>query len=70
MIAMGATRLRQIEEALGYDKHVNVMVMDMERKRVSQTAREKPEDTYALIDPQKMPDITDATNSLRLRGGA
>ncbi len=63
---MGAIRLRQIEEVMGYDKHVNVMVMDMERKRVSQTIREKPEDTYALIDSQKMLDVIDATNQLRL----
>ena len=63
---MDAIRLRQIEEVMGYDKHVNVMVMDMERKRVSQTIREKPEDTYALIDSQKMLDVIDATNQLRL----
>ena len=63
---MDAIRLRQIEEVMGYDKHINVMVMDMERKRVSQTIREKPEDTYALIDSQKMLDVIDATNSLRL----
>ena len=63
---MDAIRLRQIEEVMGYDKHINVMVMDMERKRVSQTIRERPEDTYALIDSQKMLDVIDATNSLRL----
>ena len=37
---MDAIRLRQIEEVMGYDKHINTMVVDMERKRVSQTIRE------------------------------
>ena len=63
---MDAIRLRQIEEVMGYDKHINTMVVDMERKRVSQTIREKPEDQYALIDAQKMLDVIDATNALRL----
>ena len=30
---MGAIRLRQIEEVMGYDKHINAMVVDVERKR-------------------------------------
>ncbi len=34
---MDAIRLRQIDEALGYDKHMNTMVFDMEKKRVAQT---------------------------------
>ncbi|MFM7980227.1 MAG: hypothetical protein ACKPKO_13010, partial [Candidatus Fonsibacter sp.] len=63
---MDAIMLRQIEEVMGYDKHVNVMVMDMERKMVGQTISGKPEDRYALIDSQKMLDVIDATNSLRL----
>ena len=49
-----------------YDNHINKMVFDMERKRVSQTIREKPEDQYALIDAQKMLGVIDATNALRL----
>ena len=63
---MDAIRLRQIEEVMGYDNHINAVVFDMERKRVSQTIREKPEDQYALIDAQKMLDVIDATNALRL----
>ena len=51
---MGAKRLRQIEEVMGYDKRINTMVVGTERKRVSHTIREKPEDQYALIDAQKM----------------
>jgi hypothetical protein len=51
---------------MGYDRHINAMVVDMERKRVSQTIREKPEDQYALIDKQKMLEVIDATNALRL----
>ena len=53
---MDAIRLRQIEEVMGNDNHINTMVVDMKRKRVSQTIREKPEDQYALIDAQKMLD--------------
>ena len=34
---MDAIRLRQIDEALGYDKRINAMVFDMEKKRVAQT---------------------------------
>ena len=63
---MGAIRLRQIEDVMGYDKHINTMVVGMERKRVSHTIRGKPEDQYALIDAQKMLDVIDATNALRL----
>ena len=31
---MGALRLRQANEALGYDKAMNAMVWNLERKRV------------------------------------
>ena len=30
-------RLRQIDEALGYDKHMNAMVFGMQKKQVAQT---------------------------------
>ena len=63
---MGAIRLRQFDEVMGYDNHINTMVVDVERKRVSHTIREKPEDQYALIDAQKMLGAIDATNALRL----
>ena len=60
---MDAIRLRQIDEALGYDKHMNAMVFNMEKKRVAQTIREMPRDDYALIDAQKMMDANDAVNA-------
>ena len=60
---MDAIRLRQIDEALGYDKHMNAMVFNMEKKRVAQKIREMPEDDYALIDAQKMMDANDAVNA-------
>jgi hypothetical protein len=63
---MDAIRLKQIEEVMGYDNHINTMVFDMERKRVSHTIRERPEDEYAMIDAQKMMDVNDATNALQL----
>ena len=62
---MDAIRLRQIDEALGYDKHMNTMVFDMEKKRVAQKIREMPRDDYAMIDAQKM-DVNDAANALQL----
>ena len=36
--------LRQIDEALGYDNHMNAMVFNMEKKRVAQKIREMPDD--------------------------
>ena len=33
---MDSIRLRQIDEALGYDKQMNAMVFNMEKKRVAQ----------------------------------
>ena len=63
---MDSIRLRQIDEALGYDKHINAMVHDMEKKRVAQTIREMPEDTYAMIKAQKIMDVNDAANALLL----
>ena len=63
---MDAIRLRQIEEVMGYDNHINTMVFGMEKKRVSQTIRERPEDEYAMIDAQKMMDVNDAANALQL----
>ncbi|MFM7981967.1 MAG: hypothetical protein ACKPKO_21880 [Candidatus Fonsibacter sp.] len=63
---MDAIRLRQIDEALGYDKHTNAMVFDMETKRVAQNIREMPKDSYAMIDAQKIMEATDAANSMRL----
>ena len=62
---MDAIRLRQIDEALGYDKHMNAMVFNMEKKRVAQTIREMSRDDYAIIDAQKMMDANDAANALR-----
>ena len=47
---MDSIRLRQIDEALGYDKHINASVYDMEKKRVAQNIRETPEDNYTMID--------------------
>ena len=63
---MDAIILRQIEEVMGHDNDINTMVFDMERKRVSQTIRERPEDEYAMIDAQKMMDVNDAANALQL----
>ena len=63
---MEAIRSRQIDEALGYDKHINTRVFAMEKKRVAQKAREMPQDEYAMIDAQKIMDAADAANSLRL----
>ena len=62
---MDSIRLRQIDEALGYDKHINAMVYDMEKKRVAQTIREMPEDNYAMIDARKMMDANDAVNAMQ-----
>ena len=62
---MDSIRLRQIDEALGYDNHMNAMVFNMEKKRVAQTIREMPRDDYALIDAvNAMPSITKPTPSL------
>ena len=63
---MDAIRLRQIDEALGYDKHTNAMVFDLEKKRVAQQVREMLRDDYAMIDAQRMMDVNDAANSLQL----
>ena len=63
---MDAITLRQTEEVMGYDNHINTLVFDLERKRVSQMIREKPQDQYALIDAQQMLDVIDAMNALRL----
>ena len=46
---------------------MNTMVFDMEKKRVAQQIREMPQDDYAMIDAQKIMDVADAANSLRLR---
>ena len=45
---------------------MNAMVFNMEKKRVAQTIKEMPRDDYALIDAQKMMDVSDAANALRL----
>ncbi len=63
---MNAIRLRQIYESVGYNKHRNTMVFNMERKRVAQKIREMPRDDYAMIDAQRMMDVSDAANSLQL----
>ena len=63
---MDSTRLRQIDKALGYDKHINAMVYDMEKKKVAQKIREMPEDNFAMIDAQKIMDVNDAANALLL----
>ena len=62
---MDSIRQRQIEEALGYDKHMNAMVFNMEKKRVAHTIRDMPRDDYALIDAQKMMDANDAVNAMQ-----
>ena len=41
---MDSRRLSQIDEALGYAKHMHAMVFNMEKKRVTQTIREMPRD--------------------------
>ena len=63
---MDAIRSRQIDEALGNDNRINTMVFDVEKKRVAQKAREMPQDEYAMIGAQKIMDVADAANSLRL----
>ena len=62
---MGAIRLKQIDEALGYDAHMSAMVFNMEKKRVAQRIRQMPRDDYALIDAQKMMDANDAANAMQ-----
>ena len=52
-----------MDETLGYDKHLNAMVFNMEKKRVAQTLREMPRDDYALIDAQQMMDANDAVSA-------
>ena len=63
---MNAIRLRQIDESLGYDNHMNTMVFDIEKMRVAHKIREMPQDEYAMIYAQKIMDVADAANSLRL----
>ena len=43
---MGATRLRQIDEALGYDKKINTMVFGIEKKRVARYPDRRPDSQY------------------------
>ena len=43
---MGAIRLRQIDEALGYDKKINTMVFGIEKKRVARYPDERPDSQY------------------------
>ena len=43
---MDAIRLRQIDEALGYDKKINTMVFGIEKKRVARYRDERPESQY------------------------
>ncbi len=53
---MDVMRLRQINEALGYDKSMNAMVWDIERKRVAQNPDPAPtQDSHieALL-PQRL----------------
>ena len=63
---MGAIRLRQIDKALGYDRNVNTMALNLENKQVAQKIREMPRDPCAMIDAQKMMDVNDAANALKL----
>ena len=56
--------LRQIDEALGYDTHMNAMVF-MEKKRAAQTIKEMPRNDYALIGAQQMMDANDAVNAVQ-----
>ena len=57
---MDATKLRQIDKELGYDRRMNAMVFDMEKKRVAQPIRDMPKDNYAMIDAQMLTDVNDA----------
>ena len=43
---MDAIRLRQTDEALGYDKKINTMVFGIEKKRVARYRDERPESQY------------------------
>ena len=43
---MDAIRLRQIDEALGYDKKINTMVFGLEKKRVARYPDKRPESQY------------------------
>ena len=63
---MDAIRLKQIDEALGYDKHINTIIFDMEKKQVAQKILEMPRDDYAMIYAQWMMDVNDAANALQL----
>ena len=62
---MGAIRLRQIDEALGYDKRMNAMVLNIEKKRVAHTIRQMLRDDSALIDAQQMMDADGAVKAPR-----
>ncbi len=58
--------LKQIDEALGYDKHMKAIVFNVEKKSVAPRIREMPRDDYAMIDAQRMMDVKDAANALLL----
>ena len=60
---MGAMRLRQTDEALGYDKKINTMVFGIEKKRVARYRDERPESQYDA-DAETMMNIN--INALRV----
>ncbi len=61
---MGGIRLRQINEALGYDKAMNAMVWNLENKNVA--ANPDPLSTpYSQIDAQMLKAVDQAAGQLK-----
>ena len=60
---MDAIRLRQIDEALSYDRNINAMVFDIEKKRV---ARYPDEPMDSQIDADIKTTTKDNVNALRV----
>ena len=60
---MGAIRLRQINEALGYDKNINAMVFGIEEKRTARYPDEVPD---YQIDAHIEATTKDDVNALRV----
>ena len=60
---MDAIRLRQIDEVIGYDRHINAMVFDIEKKRVA-SYPDEPMDWQ--IDADIETTTKDNVNALRV----
>ena len=60
---MDAIRLKQIDEALGYDKKINTIVCGKEKKRVARYPDERPDSQY---DADTETNMTENINALRV----